>query len=170
MEAVETVLGLRGVRAQIVSRALAGLQEVANARLARLFEADVRLSLSPTTERASGQVVDAIALGVFGIGGNLGYKAVSSGQRRRVDVALVLALADVSDAALGRKPGTVWFDEVFDTLDAQGVSSTSEILLEMSRTRPVVVISHNPDLVAALGRQADVRVQVENHQVRMRYR
>jgi hypothetical protein len=40
------------------------------------------------------------------------------GQRRRIDVALLLALAEVSQAASGGEQGTIFADEVLDSLDA----------------------------------------------------
>ena len=65
-------------------------------------------------------------------------------------MALLLALGEVAAGASGTRPGTLWCDEVFDSLDTQGCEAVSEAIQEMSRDRCVVVISHNPRLVEML--------------------
>ena len=87
---------------------------------------------------------------VVGIGDDKGYKALSGGQRRRIDVAILLGLAELARAASHTSRSTVFFDEVFDSLDEEGVSLVSSVIEEMGEERSVVVISHSPDFVAGL--------------------
>lgn len=156
--AVEQVLGLRGVRAHILGNVLGGLEQATNVYLAKLFD-DAKVKLSPYSEKVKGGFQDAISLKITGdIGGGHGYKGASGGERRRVDVALLLALADVAQAAEGRR-GTVWADECFDALDVEGVERVSTVLAEMAVGRTVVVVSHNPDLQRALDVAAHIRVE-----------
>ena len=62
-----------------------------------------------------------------------------------------MALAEVAQAAQGAKDGgTVFFDEVFDALDADGIDAVARVLVDLSMERCVVVISHNPALAARL--------------------
>lgn len=163
---VEKVLGLKGVRAQVTSRALAGLELVANRYLARLFDHPVSIALSSVKEfKTNDRTTDAITVEVLGIGNDLGYDATSGGQRRRLDVALLLGLANVAGAARVVFGGTTWFDEVFDALDSRGVEAVSSILRELGEERPVVVISHNAALVETLRPHAELRLHVEDHQI-----
>jgi DNA repair exonuclease SbcCD ATPase subunit len=143
LKAIENVLGLKGVRAHILGRALAGVGDVANAWLARLSGGVIKLRLE---ERG-----DALALEVDVGGGKWQpYRAASGGQRRRVDVALLMALSEVSAAAAGQSPGTLWFDEVFDALDGDGVRAICDALPDLAADRAVVVITHNAALAAGL--------------------
>jgi DNA repair exonuclease SbcCD ATPase subunit len=147
LEYTERVLGLRGVRAPLLAGSLSGIEAVANAWLARLGRAGLRVVLHPYSEKKSGGVVDAISLDVAGAGGGYGYKASSGGERRRIDVALMLALAEVAAAAHGHLQGTMFFDEVFDQLDVGGLDSLAEALQELAQDRCVVVITHSEILV-----------------------
>lgn len=148
--AVETVLGLRGVRAQILARALGSFESLANSWLGRLTGESIRVSLRPYTENKTGGVQDAISLGVEGAGEGEGYRGCSRGERRRIDVALLFALAELANAAHGQAPGTLFLDEVFDGFDSAGFDAVVEALVTLAQDRAVVVISHREDLAARL--------------------
>ena len=111
------------------------------------------LTLSGSTTQKTGNTVDAISLRV----GGRAYASCSGGERRRVDVALLLALRELAVAAHGRA-GTIWADEVFDAFDVQGVQDAAAALREMASERLVVVVTHSPDLLAAL--RPDVRIRL----------
>lgn len=157
--AVELVLGLKGVRVQLLARALGGLETIANTQLARLGLPGLGLRLRPYSEKKSGGQSDAIGLEVAGAGGGHGYRAASAGERRRIDLAVLLALGQVAAAARGTQPGTLFFDELFDALDTDGVQAVTGVLAELAQDRCVVVISHNPELVAALPKAAAFHVE-----------
>lgn len=158
LEACDRVLGLRGVRATLLGQALLGIEQVANGWLARLGEGRLRLRLGATTERKSGAVADAISLDVEGAGGGYGYRASSGGERRRLDIALLLALAEVASAVAGTQPGTLWVDEAFDALDSQGVAVVAEALQQIAETRCVVVVTHSEELAQAIVAEQRLRV------------
>jgi len=166
LAAAEQVLGLQGVRAQVLGEALGGIEAVANRWLAEIAGAGLALSLKPWTEKKTGGVNDKISLDVRGAGGGHGYKASSGGERRRVDVALLLALAEVAAAALGQEQGTLWFDEVFDTLDEEGVEAVTDALGKLSQDRAVVVISHSRALVSKLQPAMRIRMDAGTADVR----
>jgi DNA repair exonuclease SbcCD ATPase subunit len=166
LEVVERVLGLQGVRAHIVARTLAGVENIANVWVERLLPG-ASVSLSPDTELKRGGTVERISLEVAGVGHDDGYMGCSGGERRRLDVALLLALAEVQAGAAGGAPGTLWLDEVFDTLDTSGKAAVSAALGDVAQERCVVVITHSDELAASLestrrivfksGRVSDVR-------------
>jgi DNA repair exonuclease SbcCD ATPase subunit len=145
LEAVASVLGMKGVRAQLFGRTLSALQDIANAWLTKLCGNRFSVALSSQTEKKSGGVSDSISLQILGVGGGE-YDGASGGERRRVDIALLFALAEVSAGAMGVTPGTLFFDEVLDRLDRSGTAAVCEALLELARTRCVVVISHSEEV------------------------
>lgn len=149
LKATEQVLGVRGVRAHIMGRALSGLEQAANAWLSRICD-NMRLELKSYSEKKMGGISDMISLEVHGAGNGHGYRAASGGQRRRIDVALLLALSDVAHAAHGTSRGTIWVDECFDALDESGVERVVSVFSDLAKDRPVVVISHNPQLKQSL--------------------
>ncbi len=159
LSACEKVLGLKGVRAHVLGKALGGLEAVANDWLVRLRRPDLQLCLRPYSTTAKGDVNDAIGLEVEGAGGGYGYKATSGGERRRIDVALVFSLATVAGAAHGRDEGTLFMDETFDCLDEDGQDAVAEALRELSQDRCVVVITHNKELAQLLPASQHLRVE-----------
>lgn len=161
LEAAEQVLGLRGVRARVLGTALSGLEQLSNLWLAKLHRADLRVRLRPYSEIKRGGTNDAISLAVEGAGGGHGYRGASGGERRRIDVALLFALAEFAAASSGKAgAGTMWFDEVLDALDADGVEAVCDVLAELARDRCVVVITHSDELDSKL--HAAVRLLVRD--------
>ncbi len=136
--AAEQVLGLRGARMMLFSRALGRLQDEANIVLARLG-LDMQIALAGTTKLKSGKEVDTLSIKVVGAGGG-DYSACSSGERARLDLSLLLGLARLSKC-----DGFMAFDEVFDALDPDGVEAVSTYLTEVARDRQVIVISHHAE-------------------------
>jgi len=156
--AVQKVMGPKGLRSQVLGRAIAGTEARANYYLSKLAGPEFRLKLSSTKENKTGGVRDELSLEVSGAGGGEGYKGASAGERRRIDVALLFALADVSAAAHGAQPGTLFVDEAFDALDAAGTEAVVELLNEISRDRCVFVITHSEDLAKRLSPVQTVHV------------
>jgi DNA repair exonuclease SbcCD ATPase subunit len=152
LTAVEQVLGLRGVRAHLLSRTLSGIERAANVYLRAIARDDMKIALSPYTEKKTGGIADAIAILVQDGEPVVSrpYRAFSGGARRRIDVALLLALSEVSAAAHGTPPGALVFDEPFDALDADGARAVSRVVADLSQDRAVMVVTHNPSLAAEL--------------------
>jgi DNA repair exonuclease SbcCD ATPase subunit len=150
LQACRDALGPRGARVRILSDALTGVQDVASAWLERFYDGAVRCELRLDEEsREKGQRAGSIALNIVGLGSG-GYKSLSGGQRRRVDLALQFALAEVSALASGRAPGTLWVDEAFDALDVEGVAAVQTALEDVAQDRCVVVISHSQHVVEGM--------------------
>lgn len=144
MQHVTQVLSTKGVRSMLLGHALSSLTTLANAYLETL-RPGISIDLQPTSETKGGKTVDAISLTINGMGGGWGYKATSGGERKRVDISLLLALA-----ALANNNGTLIFDEAMDAVDDDGVAAVSALLMTVSQKRPVVIITHNAALAESL--------------------
>jgi DNA repair exonuclease SbcCD ATPase subunit len=142
-EQVSSVLSPTGVRAHLLSDALASIETVANAWLSQICGKPMKLYLSSYTERASGKVSDSVSMAIeFEGGRRRGYDDLSGGERRRVDVAMCFALAEMAETSLGFRGSTIWCDETFDALDEQGISAALSVIEQLAETRCVVVIAH----------------------------
>ena len=138
--AVAHVLSPAGVRARLLSSALAAITDGANEWLAQLAPTHaMRLALS-----LDGGARDALALTIEGAGGAEGYNALSVGEQRRVDLALMLALAECSAHGQRASSLPLVFDEVFDGLDVKGVEALGSLVAGYAAHRPVFVVSHSP--------------------------
>lgn len=149
--ACRAALGLRGARVYLLSDALRGVQDVVNYWLERFYEGGAARCLLELTadSRERGQRAGTVSMVLEGLGSGR-YRSLSGGQRRRLDVALLFALAEVAALASGTAPGTLWVDEAFDALDAGGVEAVAEAVREVAADRCVVVVTHSPALVEAL--------------------
>lgn len=158
LNCVSHVLGLSGVRAAVLTDALAGVEAVGNIYLGQIAQDPVTMRLRPYTESATGAVTEKISLELFGgPGGGHGYRGASGGERRRVDAALVLALAEMSAAAAGREPGTLFLDEILDSLDEDGIDAVAGLIAEIAADRCVVLITHSESVIQRIAHVKCVR-------------
>lgn len=158
LKQVDKVLSLGGIRAHILQHALTAIEEISNVWLARLTEG-TRIALRPYKEGGSG-VRDAIQLEIIREGWGKDYKSCSGGQRRLLDIAIMLALAELAQASNNHRFGTMFFDEVFDALDTDCIDRVIDVLQELSKTKSIVVISHNDRIKEILEPLTDVTYNV----------
>jgi len=149
LKTVVDLFGAKGFRGHLLSSSIAGLQTLANQWL-DILAPQLLVELSITTQ-------GAVDLKLEGAAGGQGYMGASSGERRRVDVALTLALAQLASAASRTADGTLWLDEVFDSLDDEGVSGVSRAVSTLCATRGIVLITHSTS-VAALPQATRIEV------------
>lgn len=163
-KAVSAVFGLRGVRAHVLGTALESLTTLANEWLRMMplggIYAGIRLQADPESGRVELSVLPGERLEGIPYWGDGQYAACSAGQRRRIDIALMLALGEVAGALHGSAPGTLFFDEVFDALDPEGVQGAVDVLTELAKERCVVVITHDAELRDHLRDQAHTVVSL----------
>jgi DNA repair exonuclease SbcCD ATPase subunit len=167
-QAVEQILSTKGIRASLLAEVLTVIEEAANRWFGFLPMEDgvpLKLKLNPYTEKGD-SVTDALSLEVEGAGAGLGYKAASAGERRRIDLALMLALQEVAEAAHGVKFGTVFIDEAFDALDADVVPEAVELLRDLAEDRCVILITHNELVAKHLGDAMVAHMHVERGSVK----
>jgi DNA repair exonuclease SbcCD ATPase subunit len=150
---------LRGTRSAVLATALAGLSASANRYLARL-RARFAVRLEAVTTTKAGAERDRIALHVDGAGNGEGYGGCSDGEKRRVDVALLLGVGDLAPRS---RQSTLFLDEVFLHLDAEGKEAAVDLVRELARDRCVVVVEHDAEF--ARGLRPDVHARLERGKV-----
>lgn len=80
-------------------------------------------------------------------GRQIEYKSLSGGERRRLDLVLIVAFQRFLIEVSGVSTNMIVFDEVFDGLDAQGVDSFISCLDALfPESMAIYVVSHNQNL------------------------
>ena len=83
----------------------------------------------------------------------------SGGERRRIDLAIMLAFRQIMQLSTGRNPNVLFFDEVAENLDEDGVYRLYDTLAEIGKVSRVFVISHNPTLLSLLHSAGQINVE-----------
>lgn len=145
LSACKKVLGLKGVRSHIFSSLLGSVEQLANSWLSAI-DATFTIELASYVTNKTGGTRDAIDIRVNGLGHPHGYKGCSSGERRRINIALLLALGEVARGLISTNSngggGTIFFDEAFAGLDMKGKELVTHSLTELAKERCVVIIEH----------------------------
>ena len=81
--------------------------------------------------------------------------SLSAGQQQRLCLARALSL----------EPAVLLLDEPTASLDPSAAGAIEELLVELSRSRPLVVTSHNPDQAARLADHCLILVESGSHKV-----
>lgn len=140
---VSQVLGHHGAPALVLEEALADIEAAV---------AEYLGDISPGAEMVLGMDGNQIYLVVDGFGGGKSYEELSTGERCRVDVALLLAIASVSPPS----PLPLVFDDVFGALDGDGVAAVAKLLLRIGKTRRIVVVTQLEELAQQMAGAAQV--------------
>lgn len=125
-------LGASGIRNLCLKDILAMLNERVNYYLAQLFRTqEVRLHFVLTD---SGNIDIETTV--------LEYENASNGERKRINISVVLAMADIKSAG-ATNMGFRFFDEVMDSLDQAGTSAVLNIFSGLA-SEQIFIVSHNP--------------------------
>ena len=138
----ETGFSNKGLPSMIMEGALPVIAESANKYLMTLADGDIFVTISPTTENKGEGVREEINISVE----IEGLKDVrpSHAQRRKVAIAIDLALMDLVASRESGQMAFLMMDEVLDGLDAEGRTRVVELLKELASTKEtVMVVSHD---------------------------
>jgi len=144
LEGCVQVLGAQGARGMLLSSMIESVSEAAQMWAHRLVSPEQVLQITSTSELKNGAT--SMKIGVNVAGPIAKYGAASQGEARRLDLAVMLALASFST----EESGTLWMDEVLDGLDVDGVDTVAGILVEVSQHRSIVVVTHSERLIMRL--------------------
>ena len=123
------------------------LNEGVNKYLGTLTGGAINVEFSTQSKKADGTLSDKFDISVTYNGGVMSYNALSSGEKRRVDVAISLALQDMVIQRYGADVNLLAYDELFESLDATGAENVVELLKSrIEKVGTIIVVSHNEDL------------------------
>ena len=117
----------------------------ANDYLDTLFDGVLKIQLASVTEGKKG-VKEKIDQKIFNGNHECSYNSLSGGERRRICLAINLALSDITSKSLGTSFSLMMLDEIFTGLDNQGKVQTMKLLKELEpRFETILVIDHTEE-------------------------
>lgn len=78
------------------------------------------------------------------------YHAMSTGQRRRINLAVSQAFAHIMSLSSGSVPSVVFLDEISTNVDPLGVQGIYNMICELAEDKQVFVTTHDQDLLRML--------------------
>lgn len=148
-------LGVKGLRANLLSDALMAVTMTTNRWLAEIVGPHMFVSIREEGSK--------IKFEIFGHGDGT-FDGLNTGHQMRMDLALMLAFMEVSLEATGEGSSTLFFDEPFLGFDEEGIEIVGRILKQLSEVHCVVVITNNDAVVKSL--LPDVRYVIKDGEYR----
>jgi DNA repair exonuclease SbcCD ATPase subunit len=86
--------------------------------------------------------------------GEVSFDTLSGGEKKKVSLAVMLSLNDLLRLSGKDKSNIIFFDEVADSLDKEGVKGLCELIDELKEDKKVFIISHNEHLTSIIEDEA----------------
>lgn len=139
-----SVFGPSGVRAHILDVITPYLNARTNRYLHTLSCGNLSAEWSTLSTTKSNVVKEKFSISVINKTGAKNYKSLSGGEKRKVNLACILALQDLASTRAD-KSFDLWIgDEIDDALDTVGLELLMAVLNEKAQEKgTVLVISHN---------------------------
>lgn len=134
----------KGVKSQALSLVIPYLNDKLKDYLAILTDNTINAYLSSTSKTKTGKINNSISLNIDSVNSGNQFEELSSGEKRRISIALNLAFMTYLSDQIGGI-NLVFFDEIFDHLDLNGVNQVISLLKKINIDN-TIVISHNDDL------------------------
>ena len=136
--------GNAGIKSYLLDAVTPFLNKKANEYLSKLSGNTAEIEFSTVTRLANGELRDKFEVRINNQVGGDSYKSNSTGERRRIDLAISLALQDLVMTRSNARLNILLYDEVFDGVDAVGCENVILLLQEMSKkVESIFVITHN---------------------------
>lgn len=136
-----------GVKSHVLDLITPFLNERANTYLNKLTGSDIEIMFSTQTTNKSGEITDKFDIQVKNSTGGATYQANSEGEKKRIDLAISLAIQDLVLSKSNMSTNFVVYDEVFDALDATGSENVVDLLRgRLNTVGTIFVITHSESL------------------------
>jgi len=149
--------GNRGLKSFLIEAELPAINRRATIYSRRLLGAGARVMVSATSTLKSGAMREKLSVEGFVPGLCDTYEGASQGQRRRMDLALIMSFGELVAGRYTKSVANFWADEIFDGMDASGCDAVIELLQEMAAIRPVALVTHDPRIKPMADRVVSVK-------------
>jgi DNA repair exonuclease SbcCD ATPase subunit len=90
------------------------------------------------------------------------YYAMSTGQRRRLNLAVGHSFAYITELSSDSVPSLIFLDEVTTNVDPSGVVGIYKMIRELAESKQVFVTTHDQDLIKMLETESKLKLVHEN--------
>jgi DNA repair exonuclease SbcCD ATPase subunit len=139
--------GNQGIKSVLLDSITPFLNKRANYYLSKLADSSIEVTFNTQVELKSGEKRDKFSVDVVNSNGDNDYKGNSNGEKRRIDIAINMALQDLVSSRSNKRIDLIVYDEVFEGLDSIGCEAVIQLLTEKAKVfGTVMVITHNDNL------------------------
>ena len=150
--------GNQGLRSFLIEAEIPEINRRATAYAQKLLGNGATVAFDATTQlKSSAAIREKLSISASIPGCAQNYAGASKGQKRRLDLALLLAFRDVVSNRATNTFRQFFADELFDGLDATGAAHVVELLRDISKDCPVILVTHDQYLRSAVDRMVTVR-------------
>ena len=141
----EDAFGDAGIKSFIFDLICSSLTSKANKYASVLTNGQVAIEFDTQTKLKSGALREKFEVGLVTQGERVEYESYSGGEKRRISLAVDLALSDIMSDYYGSSFNIIVFDEQTNYMDRAGRECFMNLLLEMSKTKCVLVVDHDAE-------------------------
>jgi len=143
----DTGFGNKGLKSYILDAVVPYLNERAQYYTQILTNGQIDVKFKTQTRLKSGELRENFAVEITNNEGGNSYKSNSGGEKRRIDLAISLALQDLVSSRNKKRFNISIFDECFENLDNDGVEVVVQLLRQMAQEKEsIFIISHQDEL------------------------
>ena len=144
LEFWEKAYSNQGIKSFILDDITPFLNRRVNKYLSKLTSGQIEVIFSTRSTLKTGEERERFSIDVVNRNGGSTYISNSGGEKKRIDLSINLALQDLVASRSSKKINVAMFDEVFDSLDENGIDGVVSLLQELSATKStILVVSHN---------------------------
>jgi len=137
----------QGIRSFMLDKVIPFLNEQVNKYLHILTDGGIQVEFNAVKRLASGEFRENFHVAVTNSKAAQTYEGNSGGEKRRIDLAVSLAINDLIAGRSGKRFNILLLDEVFENIDETGTYYVVKVLEELARNRSsVFVITHQDSL------------------------
>ena len=135
--------GNAGLKSFLLEAEIPEINRRASAYARMLLGDGTLVKLAATkTLKTKGAVREQLSIEAVIPGCTKTYAGASKGQKKRLDLSLLLAFRDIVSERNAKPFKQLFADEIFDGLDKSGNESVAALLLEVSERCPVTLVTH----------------------------
>lgn len=144
----EVGFGNKGIKALLFDSVIPFLNEAVGKYIDILSDSTIEIKFSSYKQlKTKGKTKEEFDVRITNKKGSKNYKGNSGGERRRVDLAILLAFQKLVASRSHKRVNFVIYDEVFENLDEIGTEKVVQLLKEIySGDTSCFVITHNSKL------------------------